>query len=345
MTRKGQSAYAAIVLLIILAAFVFPGTAHAHEKWFHDNPAAHRTSWAQAFKPPQIIGVTLAVLGTLTLGLIWRKVGRRPILPGPEALGATTAGFARFYALVPLILGVHVGVPLLVQGIKGQLFSPNNVLTGPWIYWLGVMQIGIALSLLYGGLARLGGAMLCLLWLIGAGVVGLEPMLENAHYLGFGAFFLLTGRGRYAVDRLLFPRLEPTPAHARLAMPSLRIGMGLGLTVVAFTEKLANPDLARAFLQIHPINFTKWLHIPMSDDTFMLCAGSSELLIGLCLLFGIFPRLIVASMWLLINMSLTVFSWIELVGHLPIYGVMAVLLVWTSEEKDQQQWIDGVLKK
>ena len=186
-----------------------------------------------------------------------------------------------------------------------------------------------ALSLLYGGLARLGGAALCLLWLIGAGVVGLESMLENAHYLGFGAFFMLTGRGPYAVDRLLFPALEPTPQLSRLAMPCLRIGTGLGLMIVAFTEKLANPELARAFLQQHPLNFTGWLHIPMSDDIFMLCAGSTELVIGLCLIFGIFPRLIVASAWVLINMSLTVFNWVELVGHLPLYGVMAMLLVWT----------------
>ena len=170
-------------------------------------------------------------------------------------------------------------------------------------------------------------------------------MLENAHYLGFGAFFLLTGRGPYAVDRLLFPAFEPTPRLSRLAMPSLRIGTGLGLTIVAFTEKLANPELARAFLHQHPLNFTGWLHIPMSDDIFVVCAGSTELLIGLCLIFGIFPRLIVASAWVLINMSLTVFNWVELVGHLPLYGVMAMLLVWTPDEEEQRLWTKGVLER
>jgi uncharacterized membrane protein YphA (DoxX/SURF4 family) len=232
-----------------------------------------------------------------------------------------------------------------VLGIMGQLFSPNNQLDGAWLYWLGVVQIGIGLSFLYGGMTRLAGAALILLWLVGVGVVGLEAILENAHYLGFGAFFFLTGRGPYAIDRLLFPAVEPTPKLSRLAMPCLRIGTGLGLAVVAFTEKLANPELARAFFQKHDLNFTEWLHIPMSDDTFVLCAGSTELMIGLCLMFGIFPRLIVASMWLLINMSLTVFSWVELVGHLPLYGVMAILLVWTEQEEDQRLWIDGVLKK
>ena len=82
---------------------------------------------------------------------------------------------------------------------------------------------------------------------------------QNAHYLGYGVFFVLTGRGPYAVDRLLFPALEPTPRLSRLAMPCLRVGTGLGLAMVAFTEKLANPELARAFLQQHPVNFTAWL--------------------------------------------------------------------------------------
>ena len=81
------------------------------------------------------------------------------------------------------------------------------------------------------------------------------------------------------------------------------------------------------------MNFTAWgLQFPMSDDLFMLCAGSAELMIGLCLIFGLFPRLIVVGAWGLINMSLTVFNWVELVGHLPLYPWMAMLLVWTPEE-------------
>ena len=326
---------------VVIALVALPCAAVAHEKWFAD-AKGYPTHWEQIFRFPQIVGVLLALAATIVLAVVWRGTGRRALLPGPEAFGATPDSRARFYGLVPLILGIHVGVPLIVLGITGQLFSPNNPLSGPWLYVLGVMQIGIGLSVIYGGLARAGGAALCLLWLAGTGVVGLESMLENAHYLGFGAFFLLTGRGPYAVDRLLFPAFEPTPRLSRLAMPALRIGTGLGLTLVAFTEKLANPELARAFLHQHPLNFTGWLHIPMSDDLFVLCAGSTELLIGLCLIFGIFPRLIVASAWVLINMSLTVFSWVELVGHLPLYGVMAILLVWTPHE--ERLWTKGVLE-
>jgi uncharacterized membrane protein YphA (DoxX/SURF4 family) len=174
-------------------------------------------------------------------------------------------------------------------------------------------------------------------------VVGIEPMMENLHYLGFAGFFFLAGRGPYAVDRLLFPRLAPSPRLAKLALPALRVGVGLSLAVVAFTEKLANPDLARAFLREYPLNFTPAIGIPLSDDTFILCAGATELLIALFLVFGIFPRVIIATAWFFINITLTVFLWTELLGHLPLYGAMGVLLVWTPKEEDQRLWARGVL--
>jgi uncharacterized membrane protein YphA (DoxX/SURF4 family) len=324
------------------AVLAGPLAAHAHEKWFHD-AAPHPTQWENAFRVPGIIGVGVGLLATALIGLLWRMRRGRDLIPGPVVLGATPAGRTKFYALVPLILGIHAALPLIVIGIKGQLFSPNNMLDKAWLYWLGVAEIGIGLSFLYGGMTRLAGIVLGLLWLIGIGVMGLEPMLENLHYLGFAAFFFLAGRGPYAIDRLLFPRLEPSPTMSRYAMTALRVGLGGGLTFVAFTEKLANPALAKAFLEHYPLNFTAWLGIPMSDELFVLCAGTTELIIGLCLMFGFFPRFIVGTAWLFINITLTIFNWVELVGHLPIYGAMAVLLVWSPDAEDQRLWVDGVL--
>jgi hypothetical protein len=51
----------------------------------------------------------------------------------------------------------------------------------------------------------------------------------------------------------------------------------------------------------------------------------------------------VATAWVFINMTLTIFDWVERVGHLPLYGVMAVLLVWTPAEAEQRLWVRGVL--
>ena len=189
----------------------------AHEKWFA-YAAAYPTQWSQLFSPADCWPVCGARPDDGARDRVAEN-WRRPLLPGPEAFGVTLDGRAQMYALVPLILGIHVGVPLIVLGINGQLFSPNHPLSGPWFTGLGVAQIGIGLSVIYGGLARAGGAALCLVG-SGTAVVGLESMLENVHYLGFGAFFLLTGRGPYAIDRLLFPMLEPTRRLSRLPCPA-----------------------------------------------------------------------------------------------------------------------------
>jgi uncharacterized membrane protein YphA (DoxX/SURF4 family) len=234
-------------------------------------------------------------------------------------------------------------VPLVVMGIRGELFSPNNQLTQGWLYWMGVAEIGIGLSFLYGGMTRLAAIVLGGLWIVGSLVIGFEPMLENLHYLGFAAFFFLTGRGPYSIDRLLFPVLEPTPEWSVRAMPALRLLLGLSLAFVALTEKLANPALAKAFLEHYPLNFSSWVGLPVSDEFFILGAGTTELIIGLCLAFGLFPRLVILTAWLFINMTLTIFNWVELLGHLPLYGIMAVLLVWTPDEEDQRLWKQGVL--
>ena len=167
-------------------------------------------------------------------------------------------------------------------------------------------------------------------------------MLESSMFLGFAAFFFFAGRGPISIDRLILPRLEPSASLMEKAVPALRTGLGLSLVVVAFTEKFANIPLASAFLERYLLNFTDALGIPMSNETFILCAGSVELLVGLWILLGIFPREIILVAWIPINLTLTIFNWTELIGHLPIYGTLAVLLVWSPGRENLALWLRGL---
>jgi hypothetical protein len=263
-------------------------------------------------------------------------------VPGPENFGTTDERRAALYGLIPAIVGIHVAVPLLVSGVQGQLFTPNNQLPGVWMYIFGLAQTGIALAFFYGGLTRVAAVALAVLWFAGIFIVGLEPMLESSMYLGFAAFFFLAGRGPISIDRLLLPSLEPSAQLMSKAVPALQIGLGLSLVFVAFTEKFANIPLASAFLEKYPLNFTAALGIPMSNETFIVCAGAVELLVGLWILFGIFPREIILIAWSPINLTLTVFNWTELIGHLPIYGTLAVLLVWSPGRENLALWTSGL---
>lgn len=328
-------------MITVLACLASAPITQAHEKWFvaGEPPALTADGFFSAFC---LSAVAVAVAVTVLAALFWRRRGQRDLIPGPERLGATDEGMARFYSWVPMVIGIHFAVPLLVLGVQGQLFSPNNVLAAPWIFILGTWQIAIALSFLYGGLTRVFAASLAVLWVIAGFVVGWETAFENLHYLGAAVFFFCKGRGPYSIDRLLFPRLAPSPELAKHGLKLLRISLGAGFVFVAFTEKLANPTLAHAFLSQFPLNFTTATSFPLSNEVFIWCAGTTELLIGLFLAFGIFPRVIIIAAWGIINLTLTIFSWVELVGHLPIYGIMAVLLVWAPSEKTSSLMRRGI---
>ena len=124
-------------------------------------------------------------------------------------------------------LGLNACVPLLVAGVTGHLFSTDNELMGAWKPILGLLETGIALSLFYGGFARVSAVLLAWLWIVGVLIFGVEAMLDNALILGFAGFFWLAGRGPISVDRLLFPRLEPSALSMAKAVPILRIGLGI----------------------------------------------------------------------------------------------------------------------
>lgn len=330
--------------LAVMLSAIFGGAAvaGAHEKWFvlGEPPALGQEGFFTSYC---LSAVAVAAVVTFIAWCFWRGRQGQDLVPGPQRLGATDRGLAKFYAYVPVILGLHFAVPLLVLGVQGKLFSPNNHPVTPWNHFLGTWEIAIALGLLYGGLTRVFAVALALLWVVAGGSLGWEIALENIHYLGAAVFFFCTGRGPYSIDRMLFPALEPSAALARRGMLALRISIGVSFAFVAFTEKLANPELARAFLGQYPLNFTGALGVPLSDQTFIWCAGTTELLIGLFLAFGIFPRVIIIAAWGVINLTLTIFSWVELVGHLPIYGIMAVLLIWSPGEETHRLWRQGVL--
>jgi uncharacterized membrane protein YphA (DoxX/SURF4 family) len=341
MKILGRLSLGAAALVALLGAPA--GPAHAHEKWFVGEPVGG-LRWDLLFRPLPLALVGAVLLVTLLGGALWRARGRG-FLPGPEAFGATNGRRSLLYGLVPLILGIHIAVPLLVNGVQGTLFSPDNEMPGVWANFLGLAEAGIALALFYGGLTRVAAAALGLLWVSGIFLVGLEPMLENVLYLGFAAFFLLAGRGPLSVDRLLFPRLEPRAELSRYAVPAVRIGVGLSLAFVAFTEKFANVPLGLAFLGEYPLNFTGVLGVPLTDEAFVLCAGAVELLVGLWIALGIFVREVVVVAWFPTNLTLTLFAWEELIGHLPIYGVMAVLLVWGAGPKNLSLWTEGLRER
>ncbi len=329
------------VLALGALVVALPIPASAHEKWFID-ATKYPLRWDLFVRDGPLWSVLATVAVVAGLAVLWRIRGGRDFLPYPERLGATAQSRRIVYGLLPLVIGLHTALALLSDGTHGALLSPNVQLHGAAAYVCGLVEIWIALSFFYGGLTRVAAIALALLWIAGLALAGVRDMLDNVLYLGIAAFFFMAGRGPIAVDRFMFPRFEPPARLARNAVIALRIGLGASFVIVAFTEKLANLPLALAFLQKYPLNFTWFLGMPLSDHTFVLAAGAVELLVGLCLLFGVFAREAIVVAWLPINLTLTYFDTTELIGHLPIYGIMALLLIWIPGRANRDEWIQGL---
>jgi uncharacterized membrane protein YphA (DoxX/SURF4 family) len=311
-----------------------------HQRWFTDD-GRFPVQWGAALTPQTWIpvAVTLSILA-LALGL-WRLRGREDLVPGPVALGMPWRNYQRLLSWLPLVIGLHAAVPLLVSGVHAQLFVPNlplprNLVGG----LLGLAQIVIALGFFYGALTRLAAVTLVLVWLSGAILFGPVELLEQSLFLGIAAFLFAAGRGPLAFDRVLERLHRPFASWVPAAVRALRVLTGLSIVTLAFTEKLWNLPMGLDFLERHPFNFFPALGLDRVDDrAFLLIAGTLELTFGALLISGAFRRLVILLLWLPFNLTLPFLGVVELVGHLPIYGIMTLLLVW--EEKGGEPALGG----
>jgi hypothetical protein len=113
----------------------------------------------------------------------------------------------------------------------------------------------------------------------------------------------------------------------------LRVATGVALIALALGEKLWNPDLGRAFMSDHAaFNFLRSIFgaTAVSDDLFVLVIGLTEAAIGAALVSGRLTRLVVLGGWLPFHLGIPLLPDQELIGHLPIFGIMYVLLVHAS---------------
>jgi hypothetical protein len=308
-----------------------------HERWFLDEskfPVQFDT-WSSA---NSLIPIGVAVGITVIATIVYRARDRHTVVPGPINLGMPWENYVRLLTWVPLVIGVHMGVTLLVSGVSRQLFIPNLVLPVNLLGGLlGMIEIAIALSFIYGALTRPAATMLGVLWIIGVIVFGPIRLIEHTEILGIAFFLFVTTRGPLAFDMALDRLNKPVAPLVPHAVPVLRIALGIGLSVVALTEKIWNIPMGLAFLAEHNFNFFPYIGMTQIDNTkFLLIAGTIELVVGLMLIAGTYVRLVILVTLIPFNLSLPFMGWRELVGHLPIYGILALLLLWGDERPGER---------
>jgi hypothetical protein len=293
----------------------------AHETWFTD----HRPGYALAFV---LEPASLAVIATaLVVAVAWRLAARalpRPELPFLAPLGALAPW-------LPRLLGIHAGVSLLAQSAIGTYLAPALELPG------GLAGTLLAFAQGFLGVWLIAGYRLrpAALALVAAGPIGMlgygvVPILERVDLLGIAAYLALLPPD----DGAPGGRVEASANAVARALLPLRVMVGGALVVLAFTEKLARPDLALAFLDRYPaFNILAAVGLDVGDITFVRIAGGVELLFGLLIVSGALPQLAVIAAGIPFNATLFFLGASELIGHLPVYGAMLVLLVYGSSRE------------
>ena len=313
---------------------LMPASVMAHQKWFVDQQQYPlETTAILSWRTALGLGIGLAVVAAACL---IERIVQRSRLPNEltDRLAQAEQRLVRLYDWVPLVFGIHVAIPLLVSGIQLDFIAPNLELQRNGIGGiLALLEIVVGLSFLYGAFTRWGALLLIGLLFAGGLVFGLENVAEHVVYAGIAAFFYIVGRGPFSVDGLLGIGQPRDPALTRWAVPGLRIGMGASIMVLGFTEKLWNAPMGLAFLETYQFNFFPAIGLPfVTNEIFVLLAGVVEVTAGVLLISGLFTRLAILGLWLPFNLTLPLLGWQELVGHLPIYGIMVVLLIWGTEQ-------------
>lgn len=234
---------------------------------------------------------------------------------------------------MPFAIRIHLAVSLIGLLSLGFYLSPAMDLQADVAgIALGATMAVVAVLMATGWQTRAAAWLLIAAGPLGMLEFGVSPVLQRIDLLGLAAFVLIVGPGRWSADFERGAATEFSLAAAARGVFALRVAAGLALIVVAFVEKLANPELALAFLAEHPeLNLAAQLGLPLSELEFIRAAGVIEVLFGLLLISGALPQAIVLIAGVPFNATLWFFGTTELVGHLPIYGAMLLLLVWGSD--------------
>lgn len=291
----------------------------AHETWFTDDRPPY--SWAFALEPATLATIAAVVL----VAVAWRLLAGR--LPRPELAWLRPLG--RLSPWVPRLLAVHAGVSLLAQAASGSYLAPALELPHGFSgTFLALLEGITGVWLISGYGIRPAAWLLVAAGPLGIAGYGIVPILERIDLLGIALFLALLPPD----DRRPGGTVVPDESTLTNALLGLRLLVGGALIVLAFTEKLARPDLALAFLERYPaFNILQTVGLEVSDLAFIRIAGGVELLFGLLVVSGALPQVAVIVAGIPFNATLFFFGSSELIGHLPVYGAMLALLVYGSD--------------
>ena len=306
-----------IICTIFLATA--PLVASAHVKWF-----AEPTNQVPPYKITDT-GVVIWILISVAIILMGIYLERKLRVPGWLD--------KRLDILTPTVLSlasIGFGLALVIFSLQGFVFAPNLPADGLFGTLLLILQAVAGFMILVGFYERIGAILLLLVFSLGIAQYGALEMIDTLEVVGFALFAFIVGRPKWRLRET--KRIQSfMNRFSSYGVPLLRIGTGLNLLILGFSEKILAPSLTQNFLAEYHWNFMQALGFEyFTDYWFAFSAGVVESLFGLFFILGLVTRL---STLVLAGFLVTTFILlgpVELVGHLPHFSIAIVLLVLGS---------------
>lgn len=283
--------------------------------------------------------LTAALLATGAVGLIGLLAGWIVVRPFPRDIAEFRAAMEEYTDLVPWLLRISIGLPLVGAGFAGYYFSPSVSIEAR------LLQISIGFLLLFGLATRAVAALGLVAYLVGL-IVDPHVLLANEFVGGFLAI-ILVGAGRPSADDVLqrvavadgtvYGRIDPIHRIAvwfkdfvgpyQVYLPTLlRASLGLNFIYLGVVQKLMSPQSALAVVEKYDLTAV----VPVPPELWVVGAGLTEMAVGVLLLCGLFTRGVSLVAFLLFTTTLFGLPDDPVLAHLSLYGLVSVLLTTGS---------------
>lgn len=306
--------------VIGLALLSLPALVSAHVKWFAE-PVA------EVIKPYSISDWRVILSILLALGIVLIGIYLDKKLPVPKWFSRIVE---RFAPSVLSLASIGFGLAFVVFSLQGFIFAPNLEVVGLNGVVLLSLQLIAGLMILLGLYERIGGFIIIFLFVIAVSEYGLVEMMDTLEMLGFALYAIIIGRPKWKLaDSEVLSRL--THRIHEYGLPLLRVGTGLNLMVLSFSEKILAPELTADFLTHFDWNFMQGLGFEwFTNYWFAYSAGVVEFLFGLFFLLGLVTRLTTVVLAGFLVTTLALLGPVELIGHLPHFSISFVLILLGS---------------
>lgn len=335
-----------------LALTLGPATASAHVDYVTDGPGAALDALAffRSVLANPVNAAIVGVSGLATVAGLAVYLRVRPTVEDIVVLRDTLVGYAD---LVPWMLRLSVGLPLVGAGFQGYLFAPTVTFDTATHPALRVLFIGLGFLLLFGLATRIVTtvALLTFAWAL---TVDVGVVLAMEYVPAFLALLVLGG-GRPSADHILqrvastdgtyYGRVDPihhlksfldaaTEPYRRYVPVVVRVGMGVTFVYLGLFQKLAEPG--QALLVVEKYDLTAV--VPVDPGLWVVGAGLTEMLVGVALIAGFLTRGAAATSFVLFTTTLFGLPDDPVLAHVTLFGMASAVFTMGAGPLSFDQW-------